>query len=254
MRRWFVAAALTIMLTGCASDGLLGQAFQPDVYVVRPGDTIYSIAWRYSIDPQDLIAWNGIDDPRNLQPGRHLVLHASNGGASESRPSPVSRTPTEAAGGRARAASADAGGAAGVASGHESHTARGGPKQWRWPTRGRVVGTFHNGRVAGRGLDISGDYDQPVDATAGGKVVYSGKGLKAYGRLIIIRHDHEYLSAYAHNSKLLVHEGDRVTGGQKIARMGRANDGEPVLHFEIRRNGKPVDPLDYLPSRDSGSQ
>jgi len=249
MSRWVAAMALSAALAGCASNGAFERAFQPGIYVVRSGDTVYSIAWRYRVDPQDLIAWNDIGDPRGLQPGTRLRLHPRRTHA----PSPsmaTASTHTGADQGSTIAASAGPSTPDSAPSG----TGAAGSEDWRWPTTGRVVGTFRDGRVAGHGVDIEGEYGQPVQATAAGEVVYSGKGLQAYGRLIIIRHDSEYLSAYAHNSELLVREGERVTGGQQIGRMGRGNDGRPVLHFEIRREGKPVDPLDYLPPRDQANQ
>lgn len=253
------ASALVLLaaavLAGCASGGLSRTTFQPDVYVVRPGDTIYSIAWRYQIDPDQLIRWNGIDDPDRLRVGRRLRLSPDaslertatrrDRGSSVSSPD---REPGQA-GGATRAA--DEGSAEEASGKTESDPAPAGhPGRWRWPTDGRLVGTFADGRVPGRGVDISGSAGQPIVATAAGEVVYSGEGLQAYGRLVIIRHEGEYLSAYAHNSEVLVREGQRVTAGQQIARMGGDGEDGPLLHFEIRRRGKPVDPLDYLPSRD----
>lgn len=245
--RWaLLPAACVLALAACTGDGLLGSAFQPDVYTVRPGDTVYSIAWRYQVDPQALIRWNDLRTPDNIQPGQRLRLRPGSARRDPGPRSPATTAAADAAGDRG--ASADASrdkGAAEAATG----SARGGPGEWRWPTAGDVIGTFSDGRVAGRGLDIGGEHGQPVQATAAGEVVYSGRGLQAYGRLVIIRHDAEYLSAYAHNSNLLVQEGERVTAGQQIARMGRSNAGRALLHFEIRRQGKPVDPMDYLPPR-----
>jgi lipoprotein NlpD len=118
-------------------------------------------------------------------------------------------------------------------------------KRWRWPARGKVVTSFSaSGR---KGIDIEGRFGQTVMAAAGGRVVYSGSGLIGYGQLIIVKHNKRYLSAYAHNNKLLVKEGDAVKGGQRIAEMGRSGPNRALLHFEIRRDGKPIDPLRYLP-------
>lgn len=116
--------------------------------------------------------------------------------------------------------------------------------EWGWPAKGRVSDLFSEST---KGIDIAGTQGQAVTASAGGKVVYSGAGLRGYGRLIIIKHNDTYLSAYAHNSKLLVKEGETVVKGQKIAEMGSTDAGLVKLHFEIRKNGKPVDPLKYLP-------
>jgi lipoprotein NlpD len=120
------------------------------------------------------------------------------------------------------------------------------PGKWIWPTRGRVIQTFQGPQSIAQGIDIAGSAGQDVQASADGRVVYSGSGLAGFGQLIIIKHNDTYISAYGHNSRLLVKEGDEVKAGQKIAEMGKLQ-GNPCLHFEIRRQGKPVDPLKYLP-------
>ena len=246
-RHLLVLLGLILGAGGCASDGLIGNAFQPDVYIVRPGDTVYSIAWRYQVDPDDLVRWNRLEDPDRLRVGQRLRLTPPAAGT-------VARTP----GGNERSGAPEATSPGSGAAGGRAKAARDGRAAqverragtWRWPTEGEVIGTFDDGLVSGRGVDIAGRVGQSVQATAAGQVVYSGEGLQAYGRLVIIRHAGEYLSAYAHNSQLLVREGQRVTAGQQIARMGESDDGRAVLHFEIRREGKPVDPLEYLPPRD----
>jgi lipoprotein NlpD len=121
--------------------------------------------------------------------------------------------------------------------------------QWRWPTEGRVVSTYSNSSPGRKGIDIAGKSGQPVYAAASGKVVYSGNSLPRYGNLLIIKHNDVYLSAYAHSDRLLVSEGEVVKSGQKIALMGRTGTQRDQLHFEIRRNGKPVDPMRFLPKR-----
>jgi lipoprotein NlpD len=118
---------------------------------------------------------------------------------------------------------------------------------WLWPVDGKVIGRF--GAAGGKGIDIAGPRNTPVRAVASGKVVYSGSGLRGYGRLLIVKHAGEFLSAYAHNETILVKEGDMVTAGQKIALMGDSDSDRVELHFEIRRYGKPLDPLTYLPER-----
>ena len=117
---------------------------------------------------------------------------------------------------------------------------------WVWPAKGKVVTGFSEAASL-KGIDIAGTSGQPVAASAGGKVVYAGTGLRGYGKLIIIKHNGTYLSAYAHNKEILVKEGQQVTRGQKIAEMGNTDADQVKLHFEIRRQGKPVDPLRYLP-------
>lgn len=239
-RRLTTAAAILVAMLiagGCATG--IGQTFDPNVYTVRSGDTLYSIAWRYRIDYQDLLRWNDIDNPDSIRPGQRIRL-APTASTVDRSPAPVVSAPS-----RGDAAdSADSGEPA------PKPDARDGSTEWRWPTAGNVAGSFSDGSVAGRGIDITGEEGQPVQATAAGKVVYSGSGLQAYGQLIIIRHSEDFLSAYAHNKELLVREGKRVAAGQQIARMGRNLDGDALLHFEIRYRGRPVDPLDYLPPRD----
>jgi lipoprotein NlpD len=122
----------------------------------------------------------------------------------------------------------------------------GGPK-WSWPTRGTLVGRFVPGDPTRQGIDIAGKAGQRVDAAADGVVVYSGAGLVGYGELVIVKHSDTWLSAYAHNRRRLVAEGTKVRAGDAIAEMGRSGAIRDMLHFEIRRNGKPVDPLQFLP-------
>lgn len=123
---------------------------------------------------------------------------------------------------------------------------------WTWPAAGKVVGTYAeggDGAIASKGIDIAGKVGDPVQAAAAGKVVYAGRGLRGYGNLVIVRHSPVYLTAYAHNSRILVKEGQAVTRGQKIAELGDTDADQPKLHFEVRQQGKPVDPLKFLPAR-----
>lgn len=118
---------------------------------------------------------------------------------------------------------------------------------WIWPANGKMIGTFSE--AGSKGVDIAGKAGDPVIASSDGKVVYSGTGLRGYGKLVIIKHNNTYLSAYAHNQNILVKEGQSVSKGQKIAEMGNTDADQVKLHFEVRRQGKPVDPLKYLPPR-----
>ena len=122
-------------------------------------------------------------------------------------------------------------------------------KSWSWPAQGSIVAKYSNQLGGNRGIDIKGNYGEPVLASNPGKVVYSGAGIRSYGKLIIIKHNDDYLSAYAHNKNILVREGQMVSARQKIATMGRDDAGKVRLHFEIRRVGKPVNPLLYLPKK-----
>jgi lipoprotein NlpD len=131
----------------------------------------------------------------------------------------------------------------------EAVTATNGDIAWRWPADGQVIGTYNAGDPTKQGIDIAGAAGAPVRAAADGTVVYSGNGLIGYGELIIVKHNPSFLSAYGHNRKRLVQEGDRVKAGQTIAEMGSSGASRDELHFEIRKNGKPSNPLDYLPHR-----
>jgi lipoprotein NlpD len=121
---------------------------------------------------------------------------------------------------------------------------------WQWPATGSLIGRFATGRAtSNKGIDIAGEAGDPVRAAAAGSVVYSGSGLLGYGQLVIIKHNDQFLSAYAHNRRLLVKEGDQIKAGEKIAEMGSSGAEKVKLHFEIRRSGKPVNPETYLPKR-----
>ena len=209
----------------------------PGYHSVKSGDTLYSIAWRYGMDFKDVAAWNGIKSPYVIYPGQRIRLRASNrnkpAGSNTSdkshRSSVTSKRKTPAA--TTRSNPQNAGTVKNVV--------------WRWPTTGKIVKL--NLPTSENGINISGNIGQEVKAAASGEVVYSGSGLLGYGKLIIIKHSDTYLSAYAHNDRILIKEGMKVTSGQKIATMGIGNNGKPLLHFEIRKNGKPVNPVRYLP-------
>jgi len=210
---------------------------RPARHVVEKGDTLYAIAWRYGIDYRRLAKWNGFGPPFTIYPGQSIRLYppadsrtaslSPSGSGARKPDAPAARTGTD------RAASG------GDANGQDMLDG------WRWPTEGEVTRTFS--QSGGKGIDVAGEPGQPVYAAADGRVVYSGGGLIGYGELIIIKHNQRYLSAYAHNNKSYVQEGDTVAGGQQIAEMGRTGTDRVKLHFEIRLDGKPVDPLAYLP-------
>lgn len=209
-----------LLVAGCAAPGPYGYAVQrarvnPGYYRVRRGDTLYYIAWRYDLDYRVLADWNRIPPPYTIFPGQILRLRAPEG-----RPRPVPRPPLR----------------------------RPAPV-WRWPTAGPVARAFTAHGPGRGGIEIRGRLGQPVYAAAAGRVVYSGSGLPGYGQLIIIKHNDNYLSAYGYNRRLLVGEGQRVRAGQAIAEMGAVGRQGPMLYFEIRRDGRPIDPLRLLPRR-----
>ncbi|MEE7561419.1 peptidoglycan DD-metalloendopeptidase family protein, partial [Xanthomonas sp. Kuri4-2] len=200
---------------------------------VQRGDTLYAISRRTNILPQDLAAWNGLSAPNTIYPGQTLRLYPPGArGAGTPARSPIAGSvpgpmrPTTPA-------------PAPVSSGFS----------WRWPADGPVVGSFVAGETTKQGVDIAGASGQAVRAAADGVVVYSGAGLVGYGELVIIKHNEQWLSAYGHNRKRLVNEGQSVKAGQQIAEMGRSGAQRDMLHFEIRYNGKPVDPMLYLPRK-----
>jgi lipoprotein NlpD len=220
------------------------------VHVVSRGETLYGISFRYGLRFQDVAAWNGIADPYLIEVGQRLRLSPARRGeapiAAAPRP-PVASRPTPAPPPPQNPAPP-------VASTPPPSPAPVPPAAitggaWRWPAQGQLVGRYVAGDQTRQGIDIAGKAGQDVQASADGVVVYSGAGLVGYGELIIIKHTDEWLSAYGHNEKRLVGEGARVSAGQVIARMGHTGAPRDMLHFEIRRNGKPVDPLQLLPKR-----
>ncbi|PTT57151.1 MULTISPECIES: peptidoglycan DD-metalloendopeptidase family protein [unclassified Stenotrophomonas] len=204
--------------------------------VIRKGDTLYALARIHNITPRDLAAWNGLSEPYTIYPGQTLKLYPG-GGAPGRAPTTVVTAPRP-------------GTTTPVATPTPSPTtAIKSNISWRWPADGALVGRFVGADVTKQGVDIAGSSGQPVRATAQGVVVYSGAGLVGFGELIIIKHSDQWLSAYGHNRKRLVNEGQSVKAGEQIAEMGRTGTTRDMLHFEIRYNGKPVDPLLYLPPR-----
>jgi len=201
--------------------------------VVRRGDTLYALARIHNITPGDLAAWNGLSNPNAIYPGQTLRLYP--GGATATRPAAGSASATATRPSAPPPAATPAPANSGIG--------------WRWPADGALVGRFVAGETTKQGIDIAGSSGQPVRAAGPGVVVYSGAGLVGYGELIIIKHNEQWLSAYGHNRKRLVNEGQNVKAGDQIAEMGRTGTSRDMLHFEIRYNGKPVDPLQYLPQK-----
>jgi lipoprotein NlpD len=242
MRPFFVFLLAALLLTACATtqqghNGLRG----PGWYTVKLSDTLYSIAWRYGLDSQQLANWNQIDLNEPIYPGQRLRLLKPH---NQATPAISAGVVVEATGNKS---SSSAVSSSKPAQGNTSQQAAlPDPGKWIWPTVGKPLNTFLASRLDRRGIDIAGKRGQAVLAVADGKVVYSGNGLAGYGNLIIIKHSETYLSAYAYCEQRLVEEGMSVKAGKKVATMG-SKDNVAQLHFEIRRNGKPVDPLKYLP-------
>jgi len=282
------AGVMVLVVAGCGAAGPLIPEQQtsrstaarpppaPEAYRVSRGDTLYSIAFRHGLDWRDVARWNGISAPYSIQTGdwvrlkprlkpqpdmRPAVTVANRPDATESGPEPESEPEPEPEPARpsnppvaaAGDSSADRTSGTGVGSSESpplptAPTRSVGGVAWRWPTKGRVARGFESG-ASRKGILIAGEAGQPVRAAANGEVVYSGNGLIGYGELIIIKHSERMLSAYAHNRERLVGEGDTIQAGAVIARMGNNERDQQVLHFEIRRDGNPVDPVDFLPRR-----
>ena len=240
----------------------------PITYVVQPGDSLYSIAWMYGLDYQQVAQVNHIAPSYRVHTGQKLQLRPRSDTATSiiqttsiaPAPATLQQQPALTSAVQAPTATANAqptkATAAQVISAPASGSIMPPPGTtntvagitWTWPAQGSITNGFASTNL-NRGVDIAGKLGGPVIAAAAGKVVYAGSGLRGYGQLVIIKHTDEYLSAYAHNQKLLVHEGQVVRLGQQIATLGTTEANSPVLHFEIRQNGKPVDPLKYLPGR-----
>lgn len=212
---------IAILAVGGCTSSLLN--FESTSHVVQSGESLYTIAWRYRLDYQDLARWNDLENPDLIYVGQRLSLRAAGAtrpaqvSSSAPQPRPLPPTPNLA------------------------------PPTWQWPAQGELVRAFGADSGLGNGIGIGGSVGQAIRAAAAGRVVYSGSGLIGYGQLLIIKHNDTYLSAYGHNNRLIVGQGDSVERGQTIAEMGIGPERQPQLHFEIRRNGSPVDPLEHLP-------
>ena len=209
---------ICLLLVGCTPTIV---EYSARVHVVQSGETLQTIAWRHGLDTRDLARWNGLDNPDLIFVGQRLSLTPSEpprtavARSAPTQPRPLPPPPALPA------------------------------PTWRWPVQGPLVSTYGSG--SGKGIGIGGEMGQEIRAAAPGRVVYAGNGLVGYGQLLIIKHNDTYLSAYGHNDRLVVAEGDTVERGQVIAAMGMGPGRQPQLHFEIRRNGTPVDPLGHLP-------
>jgi len=224
--------ALIVLLVSLALASCGGRSSwrdTPQTHIVRKGETLFSIAWRYGKDAQSLASWNRLGDGSLIYPGQVIRLAPPAGTSSRPasastrstrpKPKPLPQIPAQPS-----------------------------PK-WAWPTNGRINVEFGAKPGPGTGVLINGRTGQPIVAAASGHVVYAGSGLIGYGQLIILKHNDTYLSAYGYTTSLLVKEGQEVKQGQRIATMGEGPERKPRLHFEIRRNGKPVNPRQQLPAK-----
>ncbi len=222
------------------------NAGKPGYYTVKPGDTLLRISLEHGQSTQDLTRWNQLDNPNRIEVGQVLRIIPPAGGEVVVKPiarPQVVATPAASAPGAAVGAPAVPASAAPVA----KPLAPEDDLNWIWPANGVVLAGFDD--VKNKGVDIGGKAGDAVLAAADGRVVYVGAGLRGYGNLIILKHNNVFLTAYAHNQTLLVKEDQSVLKGQKIAEMGSSDADRVKLHFEVRRQGKPVDPAKYLPAR-----
>ncbi|MFQ5644250.1 MAG: peptidoglycan DD-metalloendopeptidase family protein [Thiogranum sp.] len=262
-RVWLLALGL---LSGCASEPVkapVGDRTErpvrhPDSHRVRQGDTLYSIGFLYGYSVDELVAWNNLRKPYTIYKGQELRLSPPPPPARVEKASPVPAKPAPRASkpkpyvppSRPRVTpSPKVKARTGSGATTRSLPAAGKHIIWSWPVQGALISKYDAKSAGKKGINIAGKTGDPVRAAAAGKVVYSGSGLSGYGRLIIIKHNKDFLSAYAHNRKLIAREGQWVNKGGIIARMGSSGTDRTQLHFEIRKKGRPVDPLRYLPRR-----
>jgi lipoprotein NlpD len=271
---WMLLVLLTGLASGCAtrapstSSHAAAPGSIPDTYVVRRDDTLYRIATQHGLDWRDVARRNGIGPPFLIHPGQRIRLAgaapmtdrpAPVASAPAARPAPPPAAPTRhapsppVAAPSPRPAPAPGPVAATAPSPRPAPAAAPvaatAPPQWQWPSDGPVIRAFSNSAMTRRGIAIGGQRGDDVRAASSGEVVYAGSGLVGYGRLIILKHDARFISAYGHNQELLVREGQTVRAGERIALLGDSGADRPMLHFEIRLDGAPVDPTRYLPRR-----
>lgn len=261
---------LIFLLQGCGTAPTLApvtdQGERPHVtakrHVVAAGDTLFSIAWEYGLDYRDVARYNGISSPYLIHSGQ--VLRLKPGGAKEkpvvqgpkqvARQQPVTNKPVKKAVKPVLAAKPPSpkpavSASAGLPKTTSSPVVGYDADNWQWPTNGKLATAYSDKGGGRKGIQISGKQGQPIRAANSGKVVYSGSGLRGYGRLVIIKHDDSYLSAYGQNEWVMVKQGDSIKAGQQIATMGAQHGAAPALYFELRRNGKPINPLRILPKQ-----
>jgi len=234
-------------LPGATAPVIDNTPVPPGFYRVKPGDRLYRIALENGQNYRDIARWNNIQNPDQIEVGQVLRVKPPAGDTGTPLPPPVASTPPSNGSSPAAVPPAVVPPPATSSNATAPSAVSSGALQLSWPAAGTVIGHFDDSK--NKGVNVGGKVGDAVFAAGAGKVVYSGAGLRGYGNLVIIKHDGTFLTAYAHNSKLLVKEGDSVTRGQKIAEMGNSDADRVMLHFEVRKDGKPVDPEKYLPPR-----
>jgi len=242
-----IISLLLSLLTACTGFVSVEEKFNPvsgerDIHIVQKSETLFSLAWRYGWDYKALASANNISYPYTIYPGQKIkVRHSKYAAHSTSTASSKRLTKNKS--------SKTSNGPSAYKNSPQAPkpVASTSKLSWGWPAKGKVIAKFSTKAPTNKGIDISGSLGESVFAAADGSVVYAGSGLLGYGNLVIIKHDDQFLSAYAHNKELLVKENQNVKAGQTIAEIGSSGTDKVKLHFEIRHKGKPVDPLKYLP-------
>lgn len=270
--------AVTLMLSACSSSSIYTPVDErsiggrqpvkvvtsqprPDLYRVRKGDTLYSIAFRYGLDFHQLARSNGISDRYAIYPGQTLKLKALPPGRTVTSKSSTKKTvSSKKTVARQKSTKPGASVKPAAPAGKKTVSPPVARKaavsstanralSWRWPVSGKIIQGYSSRGKVNKGINFTGNKGDPVRAAEAGKIVYAGSGLLGYGNLVIINHNQKYLSAYAHNSRIHVKENDMVKVGDKIAEIGSSGATRTMLHFEIRKDGRPVDPMKYLPRK-----
>ncbi len=269
--RFFTGCLLIIVITGCSQRTRpapvvvlenkptvyqpQGDSISSQSYKVKKGETLYSIAFRAGKNVNTLAKLNNLSPPYKIFPDQIISLkakpsnHAASNTKSKTKPKTNVKKPLKSDGKtvankRAQEYGEDKGG---KFSQVKVPSLKQSVKAWKWPTKGKMISRFSNSAQGNKGIDIAGSHGQSIKAAADGLIVYAGNALRGYGNLIIIKHNDDYLSAYAHNDTLLVKEQAKVKAGQVIAKMGSTGSDRTMLHFEIRFRGKSVNPQRYLP-------
>jgi lipoprotein NlpD len=217
------------------------HAGKPGYYTVKPGDTVMQIGRNTSQNWRDIVKWNNLESANQIEVGQVLRVVPLDSNGAATKPSVVAAPSAPAAGTAIPSTPLTPLPPAASSVATEDDI------PWMWPSSGALIAGYDE--VKSKGLKIGGKLGDPVYASADGRVVYAGSGLRGYGNLVILKHNETYLTAYAHNQTLLVKEDQTVRKGQRIADMGSSDADKVMLHFEVRRNGKPVDPAKYLPVR-----
>lgn len=241
--------ALLLTIIGCASQydtkyskNNYGIDKAPNVYTVQKGDSLFAIAWRFGLDQKQIEAANNLTDPNRIFVGQKLKLANTNNTVADKKSSSKSSS-------KSSRKSSSKSTAKTTAESNAKNANQSAGSGWVWPIKGKVSREFNAASIGGNGIRIAGAPNQTVNAAEGGVVAYKGNGLNGYGNVIIIKHDNGLLSAYGFLSKTYVKEGQRIKKRQKIGTVGYGSNRELMLHFEVRKNGRPVNPKQYIGSR-----